>query len=174
MSPFSEQIVREIVYRRVAPKQWDRTTGTVKQELFDLRCNLEGIYESGLSVYDASVISPRGVLQILIDNCSERTKLSGSEGEKAKRRLAEIADVEALWKEGWRLIKIPVREFTKREFWLGPNDAIGHLEIRGHPRSSTDLEPVDVVHFRRHRQSFVELVDDGIAPFLSREECLLR
>src|ERR1051326_7119711 len=89
------------VYRAVAPDKFDPVTGKCAKEAFFLRRD-----EFHLSVYSSAVLSPREVLQKIIDGRLEKlgTK-TGKEREDFVRYLQRTGDsVERLVEIGWKVV----------------------------------------------------------------------
>ncbi len=157
MAKPSEAEAESYVYRRVAPKQHDKS-GNVLPTLFELRT----FDEVGLSVYDASITTPRQALQQIIESRQNQLASAGEEAaDKIRKLLVKNPDVESLVKDRWRVYKMPVSAIKAMGFSLGEPDASGHLNILG-----SDFQ------FKEQSADFSELQITGQATLLSPEECL--
>jgi len=153
----SEAAAESYVYRRVAPKQHDKN-GKVLPALFELRIG----ESAGLSVYDASLTTPRQALQQIIN--SKKNQLASAEDEaggKIRNWLVKYPDVESLVRDRWRVYKMPVSVIKAMGFGLGEPDASGHLNILG-----TDSK------FKDKSADFTELQTTGQATLLNEDDCL--
>lgn len=152
-----EDIQVYYLYRRMLPSQFDKRQGQPKSILFHLREN-----EDGLSVFDSRAKSPREVLQQYIDN-NKLAIENGTEVEQkaAQKRLTEYPNVEAMVDKGWQIVKIPKSAITALGLELSDIDNNGHLLILGVENFNDVYPPL-----------FINLVINGIASLVSREECL--
>jgi hypothetical protein len=141
------------VYRRLHPFHWDSRRNRLETSAFRLRSN-----EATLSVYHADRQTPRGVLQICLDE--EERKLHSTDETVRARAQAFFAEhgrtVESLVANGWRVARLPVASFLQRGFRVSEPDPIGHQDVFGVQE--------------RFRETSRELRD--LAEILSVEECL--
>ncbi len=118
------------VYRRVFYKHWNRSDETIEPPAF--------VPQPGqsLSVFNASIVPhPRFLFEHYI-----KTTLAGlddpnvSDDKKEKirqRRDRGELTPEYMYHIGWRIAKIPLREFLVNGFTVDPPDADGHQNIIG-------------------------------------------
>ena len=157
MSDLAEESHETYVYRRVSPTQFNAKKNEVTPDLFAL-----GTAARGLSVYHASIVTPREALRSVIED--KRKQLASTEDVvrvNTQKWLHKYPDVESLVAIGWRIVKLPVSEIIAMGFGLGEPDAQGHLNILGE-RS----------RFDDHIADFAELLKVGKARLLTKDECL--
>lgn len=159
MSQSSEEAKRYI-YRRIAPPHFKVKKNLVDSDAFRIQS-----WMKGLSVYRADRATPYDVLDARL---TEARKQLQSEDEanrlKAQKFLTNNPDVKSLVeKSQYRVVQVPIAALEAMGFrhWEQP-DETGHLNILG-----TEAE------FDAAAESFVELIDTGVARILSIEECLL-
>jgi hypothetical protein len=118
----------QILYRQLTPTSWDHRKDRLNSNVFRRRPN-----EQGVSVYQAGLQTPRGVLQACVD--AQHRKLASDDPEQiaAAENFFRLygTTVESLVDSGWRVACVPVRAFTERGFTLDEPDAIGHLNVLG-------------------------------------------
>jgi len=116
------------VYRAVSPEAIDPISGDLNPLIFVLRAN-----ESELSVYAASVQTPRGVLQRIIDQLYEI--YSAKPEPEQERYLAWMerkgTTVERRIELGWRVVRLLLSAFIERGFIIGDTAPDGHIGIYG-------------------------------------------
>jgi hypothetical protein len=134
----------------VPPYRWDKSKNRPQDAAF------EPAPGKSLSVYRTDIQSPRGVLQLCIDD--QKRKLDSA--DERKRHNAEIwfekngESVEQLVSKGWRIVRLPIAVFIDRGFQLDGPDQTGHQNVIGNEYTTYSVE-------------FAEL-----AEILTLEECV--
>lgn len=124
MPPIEPQQEAVFVLRRLTPKQWDRRVQEVLETAFTLRFD-----ETGLSIYDENIQSPRTILQKVLDEQQERYK-DDPQG-LANWHNSNGSTVEEMIKKNWRVARVPMSAFPPDTFSLTPQEPDGHQEIVG-------------------------------------------
>ena len=128
MALLSENPPERILLRRLREDQWNPATGAPKRNGFRRRKT-----ENSLSVFDASLCSPRFVLQLAINDALQKCQ-SAEETlrEKGEQFLSKYGDTpERLMENGWRVAQIPEAAFTLRGFEVSAADETGHCDVTG-------------------------------------------
>lgn len=153
MQRHSDLPLEQCIYRRITPTSWESGKGSLKTNVFRLRQQ-----ERSLSVYRADKQTPRGVLQICI-NDQERKLHSGDENERARAenffRLYGTT-VESLVENGWRVARLPLSTLADKGFTIDEPDENGHQNVSGAREE-----------FERYSKEL-----GGCADLLSAEQCL--
>lgn len=145
-------------YRRIKNDQWqDAARQDLQDTAFHVRDDTEG-----LSVFDASVASPRAVLEHLLmqwQGTAADVSLSLDKQKWAHRKLDQCgASVAGLLEQGWGVAEVTEQLFLR--CGLEPSDQVdadGHLVIEG---TEADFE-----------EQSLEIIDDPDCRILSVDEC---
>jgi hypothetical protein len=116
------------VYVRVSPTSWDRKKNTPERAAFYLRTG-----KQMFSVYRADMQTPRGVLQLCINDQKQRLN---STDPDARQRSQDFLDregntVEELVANGWQVVRLPDSAFTDLGFTLLEPEPDGHQNVVG-------------------------------------------
>ena len=108
-----------------------------------------------LSVYQADMQTPRGVLQLCIDEWKRQLESTDDTSrQRARRNLNQFGGtVEMLVQHGWRVFRLPISAFLDRGYILDGPEPDGHRNVEG----DDDLYSVELA---------------SMAEVLSAEECL--
>jgi len=123
-----EQSPEQFVYRRVSPTSWDRRKHLLEPTAFKRRRT-----ESGLSVYCADHQTPRGVLQLCLDDQERRLRSSDPDERTRAESFFEQygSTVESMVAAGWRVALVPIAAFIRRGFVPDAPDELGHQNVHG-------------------------------------------
>ena len=124
----SENQPARILLRRLREDQWNPATGAPKRNGFRRRKT-----ETSLSVFDASLCSPRFVLQLAINDALQKCQSSEETlREKGQQFLSKYGNTpERLIENGWRVAQIPASAFISRGFEVSAADETGHCDVTG-------------------------------------------
>ena len=116
------------VYRRVTPTSWDPRKNLAEPAAFKRRRN-----EASLSVFHAGRQTPRGVLQLCLDDQQRKLRSADPEEQARAANFLELygTSVESLAESGWRVAVLPAAAFLERGFAMSPPDERGHQDVYG-------------------------------------------
>ena len=121
-----------LVYRRIIGKHWSRQSRKIDPAAF-----LPQRPGESLSVFNAAIVSsPRYVLQAHINTTLEmlnRDDVDEEKKERIRRRLAngDLASAENLYRNNWRIARLPLSAFPPELFRVEPPEPDGHQNIIG-------------------------------------------
>jgi hypothetical protein len=111
--------------RRLSAKQWDRHTQQALSAGFTRRAT-----EEGLSVFSEQMITPRGLLQKLLDEKREQLQDDPQKLANTLRSIGESVE-DMVDRCHWRIARVPLSAFPPNVFRVSEPDAGGHIEIVG-------------------------------------------
>lgn len=117
------------VYRVLSPALWDRSVGKALPTAFQLRPS----DEDGLSVFAAEVITPDGLLQVIL---GERSSTLADDPRRLEKWLRKNGRSPAEMRaSGWAVAALPLSVFSDQGFLPGPVEPDGHISIKGSPEA---------------------------------------
>ena len=118
-----------LVYRMVAPAQFEKTTGKPRPVAFHIR-----EHETALSVWAADRVAPRDILQKALDTMlSDLASTDEAKRRKAEnRRASNGATPEEMYDRGWRVARLKTSDFVALGLPVSPPRlADGHCDVEG-------------------------------------------
>jgi len=169
----ADDLSEDLLYRRVPASDFDKKSQRPRPTAFTLRD-----HESHLSMFVASLASPRKVLEQVIRskeldvvNLENKDSINDEEERKLRRTkkwLENNLNASAVCQD-YYVVEIPVKEllsfrndYGEPPFSLGEiTQDTGHIDILGSREA-----------FENNQDNFVNLVITGKARVLSKDECL--